>query len=105
LLQRILPATGTEEYEQVPCSCDTGGMIPNPGMLSGDGPATSLRDRPVFQEKQVVFRRLKEPLYFQAIAVVRRAPDPGTDCWLSGYCAFSNASKEHGFFAIKTGIF
>jgi hypothetical protein len=59
----------------------------------------------VFQEKPVVFRLLNKPLYFQAIAVVRGAPGPGTGYRLSGFCAFSHASKKHGFFAIKTGIF
>jgi hypothetical protein len=65
-----LPATGTEEYEQVPGPCDIEGRILNPGCPPVKDRRHLRMDLPVFQEKLVGFRSLKEPLYFQAIAVI-----------------------------------
>jgi len=62
------------------------------------------RDLPVFQEKTVGFPVPEGPPLFSGHGGSRWALDSGTGYRLSGFCAFSHASKLHGFFAIKTGI-
>ena len=100
-----MPATGTEMYEQVPdpVTSKGGSWIPAAFRRSTGSTGTGISH--FFWKKQVFFESLKEPLYFQAVTVVQSAPVPETGCWLSGFCAFSQASKKQVFIAIKTGIF
>jgi hypothetical protein len=102
---RGLPATGTEEYDLETHHLCHHQEDPESRMLSGDGPATSVKGSPCFSGKTGRFWVPREPPLFFGHSGPRWVLNFDMDLRLSGFCAFSDASKLHGFFAIKSGIF